>query len=146
MRGLLDSPILYLSKYILSTKEDYYRLLNDIHNNGNLEEWILYILKGIQETSEKSLNILREINDLIENTSNEIREKHPKIYSKELVDILFLEFYTRINNVETGLNVTRKTASSYLNELSESGILEVEVRGKDKLFINKRLLDIMKKM
>lgn len=146
MRGLLDAPILYLSKYILSTKQDYYRLLNDIHNNGNLEEWILYILKGIQETSEKSLNILREINDLIENTSNEIREKHPKIYSKELVDILFLEFYTRINNVETGLNVTRKTASSYLNELSESGILEVEVRGKDKLFINKRLLDIMKGM
>ena len=146
MRGLLDSPILYLSKYILSTKEDYYRLLNDIHNNGNWEEWILYILKGIQETSEKSLNILRKINELIENTSNEIRENHPKIYSKELVDILFLEFYTRINNVETGLNVTRKTASSYLNELSESGILEVEVRGKDKLFINKRLLDIMKKM
>jgi Fic family protein len=146
MRGLLDSPILYLSKYILSTKEDYYRLLNDIHNKGNWEEWILYILKGIQETSEKSLNILRKINKLIENTSNEIRKKHPKIYSKELVDILFVEFYTRIKNVETGLSVTRKTASNYLNELSQSGILEVEVRGKDKLFINKRLLEIMKRM
>lgn len=146
MKGLLDSPILYLSKYILSTKEDYYKLLNDIHNKGNWEEWILYILKGIQETSEKSLNILRQINELIENTSNEIREKHPKMYSKELVDILFVEFYTRISNVEVGLNVTRKTASNYLNEFVESGILEVEVRGKDKLFINKKLLEIMKGM
>lgn len=146
MKGLLDSPILYLSKYILSTKEDYYRLLNDIHNKGNWEEWILYILKGIQETSEKSLNILRKINELIENTSNEIREKHPKIYSKELVDIFFVQFYTRINNVEVGLNVTRKTASNYLNELVDLGILEVKVKGKDKLFINKRLLEIMKVM
>jgi len=144
MKGLLDSPILYLSKYILSTKEEYYRLLNNIHNNGNWEEWILYILKGVQETAEKSLNILRRINDLIENTSKEIREKKPKIYSKELVDIIFVEFYTRISNVEDGLNVTRKTASNYLNELAESGILDVEVRGKDKLFINKRLLEIMK--
>lgn len=142
--GLLDSPILYLSKYILSTKEEYYRLLNDIHDKGNWEAWILYILKGIQETSENSLDILRKINELIENTREEIREKHPKIYSKELVDILFLEFYTRISNVENGLNVTRKTASNYLNALSESGILEVEVRGKDKLFINKRLLEIIK--
>ena len=144
MKGLLDSPILYLSKYILSTKEEYYKLLNDIHNNGYWEEWILYILKGVQETSEKSLNILRRINELIENTSNEIRGKNPKVYSKELVDILFVEFYTRISNVEEGLNVTRKTASNYLNELVESGILDVEVRGKDKLFINKRLLEIMK--
>ena len=144
MSGLLDSPILYLSKYILSTKEEYYRLLNDIHGKGNWEEWILYILKGIQETSENSLNILRRINELIEHTREQIREKHRKIYSKELVDILFLEFYTRISNVENGLDVTRKTASNYLNALSESGILEVEVRGKDKLFINKRLLEIMK--
>ena len=116
MSGLLDSPILYLSKYILSTKEEYYSLLNDIPGKGNWEEWVLYILKGIQETSENSL------------------------------DILFLECYTRISNVQKGLNVTRKTASNYLNALSESGILEVEVRGKDKLFINKRLLEIMKDM
>jgi len=146
MKGLLDAPILYLSKYILSSKNDYYQLLNDVHDNGNWEEWILYILKGIQETSENSLSILRKINALIENTSDEIKMKHPKIYSKELVEILFMEFYTRISTVENGLNVTRKTASNYLNELVETGILVVEVRGKDKLFINKRLLDVMKKI
>ena len=146
MKGLLDSPILYLSKYILSTKEEYYKLLNDIHNEGKWEEWILYILRGIKLTSEESLNILRKINALIEMTSEEIKMKHPKIYSKELVDILFSEFYTRISNVEIALNVTRKTASNYLNELTASGILTVEMRGKDKMFINKRLLEIMKDM
>jgi len=143
-KGLLDSPILYLSKYILSTKNEYYRLLNGIHNDGCWEEWILYILKGIQETSENSLAILKQINQLIENTSEEIKAKHPKIYSKELVEIIFMEFYTRINNVEVGLNVTRKTASNYLNDLADSGILTAEVRGKDKLFINSKLMNVMR--
>ena len=146
MKGMLDAPILYLSKYILSTKEDYYKLLNEIHNKGSWEEWIIYILKGIQITSEASLKLLRKINALIDETSHDIRMKHPKIYSKELVDIIFSEFYTRIGSVENSLNVTRKTASNYLNELTESGILEVEVRGKDKLFINRKLIEIMKEM
>jgi len=146
MKGLLDSPILYLSKYLLSTKGDYYRLLNDIHNHGKWEEWILYILKGIQHTSEESLRLLRRINQLIDDTSNDIKKNHPKIYSKELIDLLFSEFYTRISSVESKLNVTRKTASNYLNELSISGILTVETRGKDKLYINKRLLEILKDM
>jgi len=146
MKGLLDSPILYLSKYILSTKETYYRLLNEIHNEGNWEDWIIYILKGIQTTSEESLRILKEINVLIEETSNEIKTNHPKIYSKELVDILFSEFYTRINRVEQELNVTRKTASNYLNELTDSGILTVEIKGKDKLFVNSKLIQIMKSL
>lgn len=146
MKGLLESPILYLSKYILSTKEEYYKLLNDIQNEGKWEDWILYILKGIQLTSEETLKVLRKINDLIDFTSDEIKSRHPKIYSKELVDILFSEFYTRIINVEAGLDVTRKTASNYLNELTASGILTIEVKGKDKLFINKKLLEIMREM
>ena len=144
--GLLDSPILYLSKYILSTKEAYYRLLNDVHNEGKWEDWIIYILKGVQITSEESLRILKEVNALIEETSSETKIRHPKIYSKELVDILFSEFYTRISKVEQELNVTRKTAANYLNELTESGILTVEIRGKDKLFVNSKLVQIMKSL
>lgn len=144
MKDLLDSPILYLSKYILQNKGDYYRLLNQIHTTGNWEEWIIYILKGIQETSEKSLSVLKEMNVLIEKTSLEIKEKCPKIYSKELVDLLFTEFYTRIANVEEALGITRKTASKYLSDLVEIGVLEVETKGKDKLFINKCLISLMK--
>jgi Fic family protein len=144
MKELLDSPILYLSKYILETKGEYYRLLDQIHTTGNWEEWIIYILKGVQETSEKSLSVLKEMNLLIEKTSSEIKEKLPKIYSKELVDLIFTEFYTRIANVEEKLGVTRKTASNYLNELVEVGVLEVETRGKDKIFINKCLMNLMR--
>lgn len=143
MKGLLDSPILYLSKYILSTKNEYYNLLNGIQSHGNWEDWILYISKGIQVTSENSLEILKKINALIEKTSIQIKENHPKIYSKELITVIFTEFYTRIGNVENALGVTRKTASNYLNELVSAGVLVAEVRGKDKLFVNKRLLDIM---
>lgn len=145
MKGLLDSPILYLSKYVLETKNEYYMLLNEIHTNGNWEDWIIYILKGLQNTSERSLLILKELDQLIGKTSVEIKEKLPKIYSKELVDLIFTEFYTRISSVETELSVTRKTASNYLSELVGIGILGVEVRGKDKIFINRSLIDLMKR-
>ncbi|MBP8763433.1 MAG: Fic family protein, partial [Acetoanaerobium sp.] len=110
------------------------------------EDWIIYILKGIQNTSERSLRILKELNKLIEETSIEIKEKLPKIHSKELVNLIFTEFYTRISSVENELNVTRKTASNYLNELAETNILTVEVRGKDKIFINRRLIELMKRL
>lgn len=146
MKELLDSPILYLSKYILETKGEYYRLLNEIHSNGNWEEWIIYILKGVQKTSEKSLMLLRELSGLIDLVSKEIKEKLPKLYSKELVNLLFTEFYTRISNVESELSVTRKTASGYLNDLVGAGILEVEIKGKDKIFINRRLINLMKSL
>ena len=146
MKDLLDSPILYLSKYVLETKSEYYRLLNEIHTQGNWEDWIIYILKGIQNTSDRSLMILKELNKLIEETSIEIKEKLPKIHSKELVNLIFTEFYTRISSVENELNVTRKTASNYLNELAETNILTVEVRGKDKIFINRRLIELMKRL
>ena len=88
----------------------------------------------------------RELNKLIEETSIEIKEKLPKIHSKELVNLIFTEFYTRISSVENELNVTRKTASNYLNELAETNILTVEVRGKDKIFINRRLIELMKRL
>ncbi len=70
--------------------------------------------------------------------------KSPKLYSRELVEVIFKEFYTRISNIEDGLNVTRKTASNYLSELVSIGVLEVEIRGRDKLFINRKLLEIVK--
>ncbi len=143
MKGLLDSPILYLSKYILATKNEYYKLLNDIHQNGSWENWILYVMRGIQETSESSLELLKQINMLVDETGDHIKNVKPKIYSKELVNIIFTEFYTRIGSIESELGVTRKTASNYLNELVNIGILSVEQRGKEKIFINKKLLKLI---
>lgn len=144
MKDLLDSPILYLSSYILENKVEYYKLLNEIQQNGNWCEWIIYILKGIQITAERTLELLKEMNRLIDETTAEIKGKLPKIYSKELVNLIFTEFYTRISSVEEELSVTRKTASGYLAELVEANILELEQRGKDKIFINRRLIELMK--
>jgi len=145
-KGLLDAPILYLSKYILATKNEYYELLNDIHKNRGWENWILYVLRGIQVTSESSLKLLKQINMLIDETSEFIKNKLPKIYSKEFVNVIFAEFYTRIGSVESELGVTRKTASGYLNGLVDIGVLLVEQRGKEKIFINKKLLKLIQSL
>lgn len=144
LKKLLDSPILYLSKYIMDHKQEYYQLIQGVQNKDDWESWILYILKGITQMAAESLEILKDINALIDKTSEEIKEKSPKLYSRELVEVIFKEFYTRISNVESTLDVTRKTASNYLNELVEIGVLEVETRGRDKVFINRRLLNIVK--
>ncbi len=144
LKDLLDSPILYLSKYIMENKQDYYELLQGVQSNKDWESWIIYILNGINNMAAESLEILKKINNLIDETSAVIKDQNPKLYSRELVEVLFKEFYTRISNVEEGLDVTRKTASNYLNELVEMGVLELEVRGRDKLFINRKLLDIVK--
>lgn len=84
------------------------------------------------------------MNELIDQTSQELKEKLAKIYSKELVNLIFTEFYTRISSVEELLSVTRKTASGYLSDLVEAGILEVEQKGKEKIFINTKLIKLMK--
>ncbi len=144
LKDLLDSPILYLSKYIMENKQAYYELLQGVQSNKDWESWIIYILNGITNMAAESLTILKKINSLIDETSAVIKTQNPKLYSRELVEVLFKEFYTRISNIEDGLDVTRKTASNYLNELVEMGVLELEVRGRDKLFINKKLLDIVK--
>jgi len=144
LKDLLDTPILYLSKYIMENKQDYYKLLQNVHTNGDWEAWIIYMLRGVCEMSEESLSILQRINELIEETTDLIKQKASKIYSRELVEIIFKEFYTRISNVEKTLGVTRKTASNYLNELVEIGVLEVESKGREKIFINKGLLEIVK--
>ncbi|WP_430885359.1 Fic family protein [Fusibacter sp. JL216-2] len=124
-------------------KQEYYQLIQGVQNEDDWESWILYILKGITQMAAESLEILKDINALIDKTSEEIREKSPKLYSRELVDVIFKEFYTRISNVESTLDVTRKTATNYLNELVEIGVLEVETRGRDKVFINRRFLNIV---
>jgi len=146
LNDLLDTPILYLSKYIMDNRQEYYRLLQDVGRKGEWTDWIIYILKGISEMSVFSLKQLKEINSLIQITSKSIGEELPKIYSKELVEVIFSEFYTRISSIEKALNVTRKTASNYLIQLSEAGFLEVETRGREKLYINRKLIDVVSKV
>ncbi|MDI9509010.1 MAG: Fic/DOC family N-terminal domain-containing protein [Bacillota bacterium] len=144
LKELLDSPILYLSKFIIRNKSAYYRLLQEVTVKGKWEDWILFILQGIEETAEETLLLVKEINTLLENTAEQIKEVLPKIYSKELVDLIFYEFYTKISYIQDGLNVSRKTASSYLSSLEEAGFLISEKIGRERIYLNKGLVQIVK--
>src|SRR5690606_31583945 len=121
LKELLDSPILYLSKFIIRNKSAYYKLLQEVTVKGNWEEWILFLIQGIEETAEETLILLKKINTLLENTAEQIKNVLPKIYSRELLDLIFYEFYTKISYIQEGLNVSRKTASTYLSSLEDAG-------------------------
>ncbi len=143
LNNLIDSPILYLSKYINRTKQEYYKLFNEVRNNNNFEDWILYILKGIEITSKQTIILIEEIQNEMKNYKEEFRNKLPKIYSKELLESLFFEVYTKISYIEKACNVTRLTASSYLNQLEEVGLLESEKIGRERLYKNVRLIKLL---
>lgn len=144
LKELLDSPILYLSKYIIKNKAEYYKLIQSVTDDGNWEEWILFILEAIEETAIETLAIVRNINNLLEKTALEIRELLPNIYSRELVELIFFEFYTKIAYMEEGLGVTRKTASKYLSSLEEKGFLISEKIGREVIYLNQNLFKIVK--
>ena len=143
LNNLIDSPILYLSKYINKTKQEYYKLFNEVRNNNNFENWILYILKGIEITSKETILLIEKIQNEMENYKEEFKSKLPKIYSKELLESLFYEVYTKIAYIEKACNVTRITATSYLNQLEEVGLLESEKVGRERLYKNTRLIKLL---
>ena len=136
---LLTLPILYLSRYIVQHKADYYRLLTSV----TAEEWIIFILQGVTEMSHWTTKKIAAIRALSENTSNHIQTNLPKIYSHELVQVIFEQPYCRINNLVTSDIAKRQTASVYLKQLAEIGVLEEMQLGKEKLFFHPKLLRLM---
>ena len=145
LNKLLDSSILYLSNYINKNNDEYYRLFTEFRENNNYEDWIIYILKGIEETSKNTIELIRKIQEEMESYKNEFMEKLPKIYSDELLDSLFFEVYTRINYIEDRCGVTRQTAATYLNQLVDAGLLEYEKVGRESIYKNTRLIDLLRK-
>lgn len=142
-KNLLDLPILFLSKYIIGHKSDYYRLLREVTEERKWEGWILYILDAVTETSFHTLGKIKAIKTLLDETMEQIKRDHPEIYSRELIDVLFMQPYCKIANlVENGI-ATRNTASKYLNVLSGAGILEKQKSGRESLYLNRRLYDIL---
>lgn len=145
LSGLLDSPILYLSNYINKNKSDYYRLFNEFREKNNYEDWIIYILKGIQETSKNTIDLIKMIQEEMELYRNKFREELSKVYSDELLDALFFEVYTKINYIESKCGVTRQTAASYLNQLVDKGLLDYEKVGRESIYKNTRLISLLRK-
>ncbi|MEQ8199113.1 MAG: Fic family protein, partial [Clostridiaceae bacterium] len=145
LKELLDSPILYLSKYILENKPLYYKLLKGLQDNPeDYEEWILFILTGIEKTSKETLKLIKSIIDEMNTYSERLKSKLPSLYSKELIELLFFEFYTKIQYIEHGMRVTRKTAQSYLKQLEENGFLSSQKIGRERIYCNERLFGVVK--
>lgn len=142
-KGLLNLPILYLSRYIIQNKADYYRLLLEVTSKASWEEWVLYILKGIEETAIWTVGKIEAIRLLAEHTKDYVQEALPQIYSRELVDVLFAQPYARISNLEEQNIAKRQTASKYLKELVGVGVLEERTSGRDKLFIHPKLINLL---
>ena len=145
LNNLLDSPILYLSNYINKNKDTYYKLFTEFREKGNYEDWIIYILKGIEETSKSTIELIKQIQNQMESYKEEFMTKLPKIYSDELLDSLFYEVYTRINYIEKRCGVTRQTAATYLNSLVDAGLLEYEKVGRESIYKNTRLIELLSK-
>ena len=145
LKNLLDIPILYLSRYIIKNKNEYYRLLQEVRVKDNWQEWILFMLDGVEKTSIETIELINKIKILMDRDKILIKEKLPKIYSKDLLEILFKHPYTKIEFLVDGLKITRQTASKYLNELETLGILNSISIGRSKFFINVKLFDIFVK-
>jgi len=145
LKDLLDLPILYLSSYIIKHKVDYYRLLQEVRIKENYNEWVMYMLDAIEVTANQTSKLVENIAKLMDNTQNKIKNELPKIYSKDLVEILFLHPYTKIDTLVARLGVTRQTASKYLKELEKIEILKEDKKGRNIYFVNINLFEYLKK-
>ncbi|MEI6846538.1 MAG: Fic family protein [Chlorobiaceae bacterium] len=144
LKGLLDIPALYLSRYIIRTKLDYYRLLQEVRDKGDWGNWILYILTGIEQTSRQTIRMVQEIKDALMQYKHRIRAAY-KFYSQDLINNLFFHPYTKIEFVERDLKVSRLTATKYLDILARDGFLKKAKIGRSNYYINIALFGILSK-
>lgn len=142
-KGLLTIPVLYLSRYIIAHRADYYRLLLAVTTSGKWEEWILFMLKAVSETARWTTDKIKAIRDLLERTVERIRLEAAPIYSRELAELVFVQPYCRIGNVVDAGLAKRQTASVYLKRLCEVGVLKEVKAGREKLFINPEFLRLL---
>lgn len=141
--GLLNSPVLYLSRYINQNKVDYYRLLQTTRDTGNWEDWLLYMLDGVEQTSRQTTALITGIVALMQRHKHTLREQLPKIYSQDLINNLFRHPYTKIEFVMTELQITRQTAARYLDEVVALGLLSKHKLGKENYYLNDDLFTLL---
>jgi Fic family protein len=140
---LLTLPILYLSRYVIQHKADYYRLLLGVTSSVNWEEWVLFVLKGVEETAHWTTAKIEAIRQLSNHTSEYVRAKRSKIYSHEFVNLIFELPYCRIQNLVNAKIAERQAASRYLKQLAEIGVLHEQQVGREKLFIHPKLMRLL---
>ena len=145
--GLLDLPILYLSRYITHNKAEYYERIQAIRNatgdnSAQWEAWILYMLRGVEQTAEETIALVKNIGKLMTKYKNIIRPAFGGKYSHELLNGLFYHPYTKIGHLESNMQVSRQTAAKYLDKLASLGLLQKERMGKENYYINTQLMEL----
>ena len=143
-KGLLDIPVLYLSKAIIEAKQDYYRLLLDVSREGAWEPWLLFMLEAVRSTAHWTTSRIKAIRTLIDDTVHRMRRDAPGIYSRELTELISVQPYCRIANLVDAGIAQRQTASVYLKQLVDIGLLKEMKAGREKLFINPQLLHTLR--
>lgn len=144
-RGLLDTPILYLSRYIIQNKSAYYSNLLKVTTHEAWSDWVLYFLEGVRETAKWTTNKIISIQNLITDTCKFVSQHAPLVYNKDLIELLFIQPYVRISNLVEHNHIGRFTASKHLKILCDIGVLEEIKIGREKIFINQKFLNLLKK-
>jgi len=141
--GLLDSPILYLSRYIIQNKAAYYRLLKLVTHEQDWASWILFILDGVEETCTWTTDKIKSIRELMDHTGQFVQNRLPKTYTWELVEVLFKQPYCRIGNLVDAGVAKRQTASVYLKQLCEIGVLREVKSGRETIFVHPKYIELL---
>ena len=141
-KDLLRLPVLYLSRYIIRHKSDYYRLLQKVRDDGDWESWILFMLDSVEQISRETISTINQIRELMIGYKHRIRKDFPTMYSQDLLNNLFRHPYTKIEFLMHDLRVSRLTATRYLERLSDNNFLEKHKLGRSNYYINQPLLNI----
>ncbi|NOQ36084.1 MAG: Fic family protein [Methylococcaceae bacterium] len=142
-QDLLTLPVLYLSRYINQHKQDYYQLLQSVRTDKTWEEWLLFMLDAVEQTSKQTIILIKGIKNLMQDYKIQLREKLPKIYSQDLLNNIFCHPYTKIEFVTKDLQVTRKTAAKYLDAMVEIRLLSKHKISKDNYYLNDALYQLL---
>ena len=149
--GLLDTPVLYLSRYINQYKGDYYRLLQEVRDAegdpaasaASWQAWVVFMLNAVAQTARQAVQLVGGMRDLMAETKRRMRTDTPKLYSQDLLNNLFRHPYTRIEFVQNDLGITRQTAARYLRQLAQAGLVQEHSQGKHLYFINAPLVELL---
>lgn len=149
--GLLDTPVLYLSRYINQYKGDYYRLLQEVRDAAgdadasaaSWQAWVLFMLNAVEQTARQAVQLVSGMRELMATTKRRMRTELPRLYSQDLLNNLFRHPYTRIEFVQRDLDVTRPTATRYLRQLAQAGLVQEHSHGKHLYFINAPLVQLL---
>ena len=141
--GLLDSPILYLSRFIIQHKAAYYRLLSNVTSDQDWTPWILFILDGVEDTCTWTTDKIKSIRELMEHTAQFVQQRLPKTYTWELVEMLFKQPYCRIGNLVDAGVAKRQTASVYLKQLCDIGVLREIKSGRENIFVHPKYIELL---